>query len=474
MSNVTIPVVTRFAPSPTGFLHIGGARTALFNYLLAKNQGGKFLLRIEDTDQKRSTPEAVEAILDSLSWLGLDHDGDVVYQFSKAAHHKEMAEKLLTEGKAYHCYASPEELDEMREKAMAEKRSPGYDGRCRDRDPSEAPEGVDPVVRLKTPQTGTTTLKDDVQGEISVANDQLDDLILLRSDGTPTYMLSVVIDDHDMGVTRIMRGDDHLTNSFRQKQIFDAFGWEMPELCHVPLIHGPDGAKLSKRHGALGAEAYRDMGILPEALCNYLLRLGWSHGDDEIISRDQAIDWFTTNNIGKSPARFDMEKLLSVNAHYLREKDNAALMPLIQSSMEKEVGRSLEADEIERITMGMGPLKERAKDLHMLAAGASIYLTQNPFTLEDKPKLQVSTEDAQSALKSVYENLEIISSWDQNTLESALRELAERQGLKFGKVAGPLRAAVSGRSVSPGVFDLMATLGQKETMERLQIVLNLS
>ncbi len=466
-------IVTRFAPSPTGFLHIGGARTALFNYLLAKNKGGKFLLRIEDTDQKRSTPEAVDAILDSLSWLGLEHDGDIVYQFSRASHHKEMVEKLLSEGKAYHCYASPEELEAMREKARNEKRPPGYDGRWRDRDPSEAPEGINPVVRLKTPQSGVTTLKDDVQGEISVANDQLDDLILLRSDGTPTYMLSVVIDDYDMGVTHIMRGDDHLTNSFRQKQIYQAFGWEMPKLSHVPLIHGADGAKLSKRHGALGADAYRDMGILPEALCNYLLRLGWSHGDDEIIPRNQAIEWFSTKHIGKSPARFDMEKLLSLNAHYLREKNNDALMSLIQPLMEKKQNRELERSEVEKITKGMAPLKERAKDLHILAEGASVYLTQNPFVLEDKPKKQLSTEDAQTVLKFVYENIDIISCWDQETLEAALRELAERQGLKFGKVAGPLRAAISGRSVSPGVFDLMATLGQKETMDRLKSALNL-
>jgi len=276
-------IVTRFAPSPTGFLHIGGARTALFNWLLARRHGGKFLLRIEDTDRKRFTQEAVDAILESMKWLGLDWDGDVVHQFSRAARHKEMAEKLLAEGKAYHCYCSPEELEEMREKARAEKRAPGYDGRWRERDPSEAPKGVYPVVRLKTPQAGGTTIVDDVQGEVTVQNDQLDDLILLRADGTPTYMLSVVVDDHDMGVTHIMRGDDHLTNSFRQKQIYEAFGWKMPELCHIPLIHGSDGAKLSKRHGALGVEAYREMGILPEALCNYLLRLGWSHGDDEII-----------------------------------------------------------------------------------------------------------------------------------------------------------------------------------------------
>ncbi len=465
-------IVTRFAPSPTGFLHIGSARTALFNYLLAKHHNGKFLLRVEDTDRERSTPEAVEAILNSMQWLGLDHDDDVIYQFSRADRHRQVAKQLLAEGKAYHCYASPEELAEMRETAKAEKRAPGYDGRWRDRDPSEAPAGVKPVIRIKTPRDGETVLQDDVQGQITVANDQLDDFIILRSDDTPTYMLAVVVDDHDMGVTNIMRGDDHLTNSFRQKHIYDAMGWEMPALCHLPLIHGHDGAKLSKRHGALGAEAYRDMGILPEALCNYLLRLGWSHGDDEIISREQAIDWFTTESIGKSPARFDMDKLRHVNAHYLRTKPAEELMALIQPLMEVDAGRPLDDVEVQRITIGMGPLTERAEDLHELAKGASIYLNQNPFVLEDKPKSQV-IGDAQEVLASVKDVLESLACWDHRTLESALRAYAETADLKFGKVAGPLRAAVSGRSVSPGVFDLMIAFGQKETLERLKFVLTL-
>ncbi|NCP62002.1 MAG: glutamate--tRNA ligase [Alphaproteobacteria bacterium] len=465
-------IVTRFAPSPTGFLHIGGARTALFNWLLARRHGGKFLLRIEDTDRKRFTQEAVDAILESMKWLGLDWDGDVVHQFSRAARHKEMAEKLLAEGKAYHCYCSPEELEEMREKARAEKRAPGYDGRWRERDPSEAPKGVYPVVRLKTPQAGGTTIVDDVQGEVTVQNDQLDDLILLRADGTPTYMLSVVVDDHDMGVTHIMRGDDHLTNSFRQKQIYEAFGWKMPELCHIPLIHGSDGAKLSKRHGALGVEAYREMGILPEALCNYLLRLGWSHGDDEIISRQQAIEWFTVKNIGKSPARFDMDKLLNLNGHYIRNHENRSLVALIRPAVEKLLGRDLKDFEEERFVKGMDGLKERSKDLNDLARSALIYADIIPYDFDEKAKSFVE-EEAKDILKAIYKTLADLTSWEDEVVEEALRKLSDSLGLKFGKIAQPLRASLTGRTVSPGIFEIMSTLGQKETLDRLNFVINL-
>lgn len=465
-------IVTRFAPSPTGFLHIGGARTALFNWLLARHHGGKFLLRIEDTDRKRSTQEAVEAILESMKWLGLDWDDEVVFQFSRADHHKERAEKLLAEGKAYYCYCSPEDLEAMREKARAEKRAPGYDGTWRDRDPSDAPQGVKPVIRLKTPLEGVTTIQDDVQGEVTVQNDQLDDLILLRADGTPTYMLSVVVDDHEMKVTHIMRGDDHLTNSFRQKQIYEAFGWEMPQVCHIPLIHGPDGAKLSKRHGALGADAYRDMGILPEALCNYLLRLGWSHGDDEIISQDQAIKWFTTQNIGKSAARFDMDKLLSVNAHYLRQKDNSALMALIALNLEEQLERALEPHERERIIAGMDGLKERSKDVNALAQSAIIYADIIPYDFDDKAQKFIG-EDSKDILMSIRACLSVVCSWDETTVESALRQLADNLDLKFGKVAQPLRAALTGRAVSPGIFDVMLVLGKKETLDRLDFVITL-
>lgn len=465
-------IVTRFAPSPTGFLHIGGARTALFNWLLARHHGGKFLLRIEDTDRKRFTQEAVDAILDSMKWLGLHWDGEVVYQFSRAAHHKEMAEKLLADGKAYHCYCSPEELEEMREKARAEKGAPGYDGRWRDRDPSEAPEGIKPVVRLKTPLHGSTTILDDVQGSVTVQNDQLDDLILLRADGTPTYMLSVVVDDHDMGVTHIMRGDDHLTNSFRQKQIYEAFGWDMPELCHIPLIHGADGSKLSKRHGALGVEAYQDMGILPEALCNYLLRLGWSHGDDEIISRQQATEWFTTKNIGKSPARFDMDKLLNLNGHYIRHHDNQGLLAAIESSVEKLLGRDLQGFEKERLVKGMEGLKERSKNLNDLAQSALIYADIIPYAFDEKAKSFVG-EEAKDILKAMHKALADLGSWDDEVVEGELRKLADSLGLKFGKIAQPLRASLTGRTVSPGIFEIMSTLGQKETVERLKFVINL-
>ncbi len=466
-------IVTRFAPSPTGFLHIGGARTALFNWLLARHQGGKFLLRIEDTDRKRFTQEAVDAILDSLKWLGLDWDGEVVYQFSRATHHKEMAEKLLAEGKAYHCYCSPEDLQEMREIARAEKRPPGYDGRWRDRDPSEAPVGVKPVIRLKTPLHGATTINDDVQGEVTVQNDQLDDLILLRADGTPTYMLSVVVDDHDMGVTHIMRGDDHLTNSFRQKHLYEAFGWDMPELCHVPLIHGADGAKLSKRHGALGVEAYKEMGILADALCNYLLRLGWSHGDDEIISRQQAIEWFTTNTIGKSPARFDMDKVLNLNGHYIRNHDNEGLLVLIQPSVEKLLGRALHDFEKERLTKGMDGLKERSKNLNDLAQSALIYADIIPYHFDEKAKSFVEGEGEKEILKAIHKTLANLTSWEDELVEADLRQLADSLELKFGKIAQPLRAALTGRTISPGIFEIMSTLGQKETLDRLDFVINL-
>ncbi|MEM7653818.1 MAG: glutamate--tRNA ligase, partial [Pseudomonadota bacterium] len=321
-------VVTRFAPSPTGFLHIGGARTALFNWLYARHCGGTFLLRIEDTDRKRSTDEAIAAILDGLSWLGLDWDGDTVYQFSRAERHADVARALLESGNAYHCYASQEELQEMRDRARAEGRPVGYDGRWRDRDPSEAPDSVPPVIRLKAPQSGQTIIHDLVQGDVTVGNEQLDDMVLLRADGTPTYMLAVVVDDHDMGVTDVIRGDDHLTNAFRQTQLYQALGWQTPRFAHIPLIHGPDGAKLSKRHGALGAEAYRDMGFLPEALRNYLLRLGWSHGDEEIISTEQAIEWFDIADAGRSPSRFDLARLTSLNAHYIKAADIARLVDL--------------------------------------------------------------------------------------------------------------------------------------------------
>src|SRR3954469_12923509 len=364
---VTMTVVTRFAPSPTGFLHIGGARTALFNWLFARHHGGTFLLRIEDTDRARSTDAAVEAIVDGLKWVELDWDGDAVSQFQRRDRHAEVAHQMLETGHAYRCYASPEELEAMRAEQKAAGQPMRYDGRWRDRDPAEAPAGISPVIRLKAPQEGETVLADHVQGEVRVQNAQLDDMVLLRADGTPTYMLSVVVDDHDMNVTHVIRGDDHLTNNFRQVQIYRAMGWDLPEFAHIPLIHGADGAKLSKRHGALGVDAYRDMGYLPEALRNYLLRLGWGHGDDEIISTEQAIEWFDLDGIGRSPAQFDFAKLDSINAHYIREADDARLLALVAERLETQFGRPLSEVESGRLLKAMPGLKPRAKTIVELA-----------------------------------------------------------------------------------------------------------
>ena len=385
-------VVTRFAPSPTGFLHIGGVRTALYNWLFARHHGGKFLLRIEDTDRKRSSDDAVAAILDGLKWMALDWDGDAISQFARVEDHKAAVERLLGEGNAYRCYCSPEELTQMREEARAKGTTALYDGRWRDRDPSEAPDGVDPVIRLKTPNEGETVIEDLVQGTVRVANNQLDDMVLMRADGTPTYMLAVVIDDHDMGVTHAIRGDDHLTNAFRQSLLFDALGWERPEFAHIPLIHGADGAKLSKRHGALGVEAYRDDGFLPEAVFNYLLRLGWSHGDDEIISREQAVEWFDLGGVGKSPARFDIDKLTSLNGHYIRHGDNERLSKFILPVItEKLGGRVAEGTEI-WLNKGLDDLKERAKTIIELADSALFYAKTRPLTMDEKATTLSSEE----------------------------------------------------------------------------------
>src|SRR5437868_1184477 len=366
-------VVVRFAPSPTGFLHIGGARTALFNWLYARHHGGIFRLRIEDTDRVRSTPEAVAAIIDGLSWLGLEWDGEIVHQFAGAARHAQIARQLLAAGRAYHCYCTQEELEVMRARARAEKRSVRYDGTWRDRDPSEAPPGVAPVIRLKAPQQGATTIHDLVQGEVTVENAELDDLILLRADRTPTYNLSVVVDDHDMGITHVIRGDDHLNNAFRQTQIYRALDWPLPQFAHVPLIHGADGAKLSKRHGAVGIEAYREMGYLPEALCNYLMRLGWSHGDDEIIPIGKAIEWFDIADVNRGAARFDPARLDSINAHYIREADDARLLRLVAERLEETLARSLSPGERERLAQALPGLKPRAKTLVELAEKAFFY-----------------------------------------------------------------------------------------------------
>jgi glutamyl-tRNA synthetase len=458
--------VLRFAPSPTGFLHIGGARTALFNWLFAKHTGGTFLLRIEDTDRERSTPEAVDAILNGMAWMGLDWDGQTTYQFARAGRHREVAEQLLAQGKAYKCFATAEELAQMREEQKAAGKPMRYDGRWRDRDPSEG--GDKPyVIRLKARQTGETVVNDLVLGEVKFQNDQLDDMILLRSDGTPTYMLAVVVDDHDMGVTHVVRGADHLNNAARQLQIIEQMGWPVPVYAHVPLIHGPDGAKLSKRHGALAIEAYRDMGYLPETMRNYLLRLGWSHGDDEIISTEQAIAWFTLEAIGKSPARMDYKKLDNLNGHYIRQTEDAVLTAEVVSLLERQSPpRILSETARQRLTAAMPGLKERAKTLVELSASADFLYTDGPREL-DAAAEKLITPEARATIAKVLPALEA-TDWTGPALETAARSFAEAGGLKLGQVAQPLRAALTGKGTSPPLFEAMAILGREESLIRLR------
>ncbi|MBE1237845.1 glutamate--tRNA ligase [Phaeovibrio sulfidiphilus] len=462
-------VVTRFAPSPTGYLHIGGARTALFNYLFARHHGGKFLLRIEDTDRARSTQQAVDAILDSLTWLQLDWDGEPVYQFARAPRHAEAAHSLLEKGLAYRCYCSPEELAAMREEARAAGRPAGYNGYWRDRDPSEAPAGVDPVIRLKMPREGETTIDDLVQGPVTVANAQLDDMVLLRADGTPTYMLSVVVDDHDMGITHVIRGDDHLTNAFRQAALYRALGWDIPQFAHIPLINGPDGKKLSKRHGAVGAETYREDGFLPEAMCNYLTRLGWGHGDDEIFSRQQAIEWFDLAGVGRSAARFDTAKLTALNAHYIREADPARLVDEVVSRLEAS-GLPVDETGRARLAAGMEGLRERARTLVDLADAAAFYVRSLPLELDEKARKILDGEGAE-VLRQLCPDLEAAPDFSRDALEALVRTFAEKNSMKLGQVAQPIRAALSGSSVSPPVFDVMEVLGRNETLDRIRGVL---
>jgi glutamyl-tRNA synthetase len=513
--------VTRFAPSPTGFLHIGGARTALFNWLYARHHGGRYLLRIEDTDRARSTEAAIAAIFDGLGWLGLLGDEPLVYQSQRQGRHAEVAHGLLERGRAYRCWATPVELEEMRAHARAEGRSVRYDGRWRNRDPAEAPPGIDPVIRLKAQQDGETVVHDRVQGEVRFPNAQLDDLVLLRSDGTPTYMLSVVVDDHDMGITHVIRGDDHLTNAARQIQIYRALDWPVPEFAHIPLIHGPDGAKLSKRHGALGVDAYREQGFLPEALRNYLLRLGWSHGDDEIIGDEQAIAWFNLDAVGRGAARFDIARLTSLNAHYLRQRPDAELVELIVPRLEAS-GIEIDHEARRRLLAAMGGLKPRASTLVELAAAAqSIYLAERPIMVsikaaailnsapasiegraetknrgtgklesgpagvagdaEAKPTIKVEGDlrsgpaimtgrvsSARDYLRNLLSNLESVQSWDEATLEAAVRAFAAERGVGLGKVAQPLRAALTGADASPGIFEVMAILGRDEVLGRIE------
>lgn len=466
-------VVTRFAPSPTGFLHIGGARTALFNWLFARHHGGKMLLRIEDTDRARSTSEAVDAILDGLTWLGLDWEGEPISQFSRVERHREVVEQLLAEGKAYRCYATPEELAEMREKARAEKRPPRYDGTWRDRDPSEAPEGVAPAIRIKAPLDGETVVDDKVQGRVVFPNKDLDDLVLMRSDGTPTYMLAVVVDDHDMGVTQIIRGDDHLTNAARQTLIFQAMGWDIPEMAHIPLIHGPDGAKLSKRHGALGAEAYRAMGYLPEAMRNYLARLGWSHGDEEIMSTEDMIKWFGLDAVGKSPARFDFKKLENLNGHYMRSTPEDELIVHWRTCLgDLEGGDTVLAwlsdPSNEAVALAaLSGLKERAKTLVELTESASYLWRQRPLDCDEKAA-KILNDEARGVLGEIHAVYVDLPEWDAETLEAATKAFAEARELKLGKVAQPLRAALTGRGTSPGIYDVLIALGRDEALNRIK------
>lgn len=459
-------VVTRFAPSPTGYLHIGGGRTALFNWLFARHHGGTFLLRIEDTDRARSTTQAVDAIFDGIKWLGLDWDGEAVMQFSRMDRHAEVARRLVAEGKAYYCYCTQAELEKIREEQKAAGKPTRYPGIWRDRDASEAPKDVPPVVRLKAPQEGETIIADLVQGDVTVANSQLDDMVLLRADGTPTYMLSVVVDDHDMGITHVIRGDDHLTNAFRQYQLYKACGWDVPIFAHIPLIHGADGAKLSKRHGALGVDAYRDMGFLPEAMRNYLLRLGWSHGDDEIIATEQAIEWFGLEAVGRSPSRFDFVKLTNLNGHYMRQADDARLTETAIPFIEKAAGVIVDAVGKARLAAGMTGLKDRSKTLIELAEQAAFYVKSRPLALDEKAQKHLD-EDGRAVLAAFVERIRGASPWSKETLEEAARVYAEESGLKLGKIAQPLRAALTGSSVSPPIFEVMEVLGQAESLGRI-------
>jgi len=468
---MSVPIVTRFAPSPTGFLHIGGARTALFNWLYARGRGGTMLLRIEDTDRERSTKAAIDAIIDGLSWLGIAWDGDVIYQFSRAERHREVAEQLLAAGHAYRCYASQQELDEMREAARREGRSKLYDGRWRDRDPAEAPPGVKPVIRLRAPLTGETVIEDQVQGRVVWQNENLDDLVLLRSDGTPTYMLAVVVDDHDMGVTHIIRGDDHLTNGARQTQIYNALGWNIPVMAHLPLLLGPDGSKLSKRHGALGIDAYRAMGYLPAALRNYLVRLGWSHGDQEIFSTEEMIAAFDLPQIGHAAARVDFAKLESLNGHYIRQSADADLVADIERLMPHlaNSGALMAKFTTEfraKLTAAMPGLKERAKNLVELIDSARFLYADRPIAIDERAKSLLNPE-ACALIAELMGDLSRVEPWTAEATENTVRAFAERKEVKLGAVAQPLRAALTGRPTSPGIFEVLQVLGKQESLARL-------
>ena len=473
---MSAPVVTRFAPSPTGYLHIGGARTALFNWLLARQTGGKMLLRIEDTDRERSTDAAIEAIIDGMKWLGLDWDGDVIYQFARAPRHREVAEELLARGKAYKCYASPQELEAMREKARAEGRPPRYDGRWRELGGTQAEadaiaEGRKPVVRLKAPREGETVIEDNVQGRVTFPNKDLDDLILLRSDATPTYMLAVVVDDHDMGVTQIIRGDDHLTNAARQSHIYEAMGWTAPAFAHIPLIHGPDGAKMSKRHGALGVDAYRALGYLPEALRNYLARLGWSQGDREFFNTAELTEAFALAQVHRSPARFDYAKLENMNGQYMRSTPDDSLLALWLDALPylpggAEIAEKLDTAKKAQLARALPGLKERAKTLVELTEGAQFLFAVRPLAYDAKAA-EILSIAGRAHLAALLPRLEALAEWSAAAAEAAVRDYVAESGAKLGQVAQPLRAALTGRATSPGIFDVLETLGKAESLGRI-------
>lgn len=457
-------VVTRFAPSPTGFLHIGGARTALFNWLYAHGRGGKFLMRIEDTDRARSTPEATAAILKGMAWLGLDHDGDIVSQFENAPRHAAVAHELLAKGAAFKCFATQDEIEAFRETAKAEGRSTLYRSPWRDADAASHPDAPF-VIRIKAPTSGETVIRDAVQGDVTIQNDQLDDMVLLRSDGTPVYMLAVVVDDHDMGVTHVIRGDDHLNNAARQMMIYRGMGWDVPVWAHIPLIHGPDGKKLSKRHGALGAQEYQAMGYPAAGMRNYLARLGWSHGDDEFFTDAQAKDWFDLDGIRRSPAQFDLKKLENICGQHIAIADDAALRRECETYLAAANLPALTAAQSTGLETALYCLKERAKTLPELIEKAHFVLTSRPIEVDEKAAKNLD-DAARDMLRELTPHLQN-GSWDKETLEEVMNGFAAARDTKFGKLAGPLRAALAGRAVTPSVFDMMLVLGRDETLARL-------
>ena len=464
-------VVTRFAPSPTGFLHIGGVRTALFNLLFARHHGGKYLLRIEDTDKKRSIKDAIDAILDGLNWLNLNPDEKPIFQSNNKERHQRVATELLSAGLAYHCYCSQEELLKMRENARALGTSRLYDGKWRDKDPADAPRDVAPVLRFKTPIQGTTEINDLVQGPVNVSNQQLDDMILLRADGTPTYLLSAVVDDHDMGVTHIIRGDDHLTNAFRQTQLFKALKWDTPIFGHIPLIHGPEGGKLSKRHGALGIDHYKKQGYLPDAIVNYLMRLGWSHGNDEIFTLAKAIKWFDISNVGKGPSRIDFNKIDAINSHYIKEADDEILVGLIKEAVNEKLNLS-DCSYIERrLTDAMPGLKLRAKTLLELIDSSLFYFKKRPLGF-DRKALLILDKVAKDRLKKLTSSLEKINPWNPENIQSTLKDFSKNEEINLGEIAQPLRATLTGTTISPSIFEVASILGKEETMARIKDILD--